>query len=177
MITTALRRRKNRLMFLVDVAVPRDIDPDAGKIDNVYLYNIDDLQGVVDENMESRLNEAREAESIIDEEVARFSEWFATLEVVPTIVDLKTKTEDIVRGEMKRSHSWMKNLDGEERENIEILVNSIVNKILHDPVVGLKRESRDGEADPYVSGKETVQAGIEGHKKGALRIITGASFC
>ncbi len=151
MITTALRRRKNRLMFLVDVAVPRDIDPDAGKIDNVYLYNIDDLQGVVDENMESRLNEAREAESIIDEEVARFSEWFATLEVVPTIVDLKTKTEDIVRGEMKRSHSWMKNLDGEERENIEILVNSIVNKILHDPVVGLKRESRDGEADPYVA--------------------------
>jgi len=89
-------------MFLVDVAVPRDIDPDAGKIDNVYLYNIDDLQGVVDENMESRLNEAREAESIIDEEVARFSEWFATLEVVPTIVDLKTKTEDIVRGEMKK---------------------------------------------------------------------------
>ncbi|MCD6485886.1 MAG: glutamyl-tRNA reductase [Syntrophobacterales bacterium] len=151
MVTMALRRRKNRLMFLIDVAVPRDIDPAAGKIDNVYLYNIDDLQRVVDENLENRLNEAEKAESIINEEVARFSEWFAALEVVPTIVDLKNKTEDIVKREMKRSHSWMKNLGGEERENIDILVNSIVNKILHDPVVGLKKESRDGEADSYVA--------------------------
>ncbi|MEA3487330.1 MAG: glutamyl-tRNA reductase, partial [Thermodesulfobacteriota bacterium] len=151
MITAALRRRKNRLMFLIDVAVPRDIDPAAGKIDNVYLYNIDDLQGVVDENMENRLTEAEKAESIIDEEVARFSGWFATLEVVPTIVDLKNKTENIVKGEMEKSHSWMKNLGGEERENIEMLVNSIVNKILHDPVVGLKKESRNGEADSYVA--------------------------
>ncbi len=151
MIATALRRRRNRLMFLIDVAVPRDIDPAAGEIDNVYLYNIDDLQGVVDENMQSRLNEARDAESIIDEEVARFSKWFATLEVVPTIVDLKNKIEEIVDGEMERSHSWMKDLDGEERENIEILVNSVVNKILHDPVVGLKKESLNGEADPYVA--------------------------
>ncbi|MBW2558369.1 MAG: glutamyl-tRNA reductase [Deltaproteobacteria bacterium] len=151
MVATALRRRRNRLMFLIDVAVPRDIDPAAGKIDNVYLYNIDDLQGVVDENMQSRLNEARDAEAIIDEEVARFSGWFATLEVVPTIVDLKNKIEEIVRGETERSHSWMKDLGGEERENIEILVNSIVNKILHDPVVGLKKESLNGEADPYVA--------------------------
>jgi len=151
MIEAALRRRKNRLMFLIDVAVPRDIDPAAGEIDNVYLYNIDDLQGVVDENMESRLNEARKAESIIDEEVTKFSGWFAALEVVPTIVDLKSKAEEILKREMGKSHSWMKNLGGEERENIEILVNSIVNKILHDPVVGLKKESRDGEADSYVA--------------------------
>jgi glutamyl-tRNA reductase len=66
-------------------------------------------------------------------------------------VDLKNKAEGILNGEMEKSHSWMKNLGGEDRENIEILVNSIVNKILHDPVVGLKKEGRDGEADPYVA--------------------------
>ncbi|MBN2539242.1 MAG: glutamyl-tRNA reductase [Deltaproteobacteria bacterium] len=151
MIEAALHRRKNRLMFLIDVAVPRDIDPAAGEIDNVYLYNIDDLQGVVDENMQGRLNEAKKAESIIDEEVANFFVWFDTLEVVPTIVDLKSKAGDIIREEMVRSHSWMKDLDGEERENIAILVNAVVNKILHDPVVGLKEESRNGGADSYVA--------------------------
>ncbi|MBA7565304.1 Glutamyl-tRNA reductase [subsurface metagenome] len=151
MIETALRRRKNRLLFLIDVAVPRDIDPAAGEIDNAYLYNIDDLQGVVDQNTQGRLKEAHRAQSIIDEEVAKFSGWYATLEVVPTIVDLKGKAEKIVKGEMKKAHSWMKNIDEEERENIEILLNSVVNKILHDPVVGLKRESRNGGADSYVA--------------------------
>ncbi|HOO91542.1 MAG TPA: glutamyl-tRNA reductase [Syntrophales bacterium] len=151
MMEAALCRRKNRLMFLIDLAVPRDIDPGAGDIDTVYLYNIDDLQGVVDDNIQSRLNEARKAEAIIDEEVADFSGWFATLEVVPTIVDLKNKAGDIIREEIVRSHSWMKNLDGEEKENIEILVNAVVNKILHDPVVRLKEESRNGGADSYVA--------------------------
>lgn len=150
-VEAALHRRKNRLLFLIDVAVPRDIDPAAEQIDNVYLYNVDDLQGVVDRNTQSRLREAHKAQAIIDEEVAKFSGWHATLDVVPTIVDLKGKAEQIVRGELGKSHSWMKNLGEAERENIEILVNSVVNKILHDPIVGLKRESRNGGADPYVA--------------------------
>jgi len=74
------------------------------------------------------LTRQKKAEAIIDEEVARFSGWFAALEVVPTIVELKNKTEGIVKGEMEKSHSWMKDLDGEQNENIKILVNSIVNK-------------------------------------------------
>ncbi|MBN2397537.1 MAG: glutamyl-tRNA reductase [Deltaproteobacteria bacterium] len=151
MAEAALHRRKNRLLFLIDVAVPRDIDPAAEQIDNVYLYNIDDLQGVVDRNTQTRLREAQKAQAIIDEEVAKFSGWHATLDVVPTIVDLKGKAEQIVRGELEKSHAWMKTLGEAERKNIEILVNSVVNKILHDPVVGLKRESRDGGADPYVA--------------------------
>ncbi|MDD5723712.1 MAG: glutamyl-tRNA reductase [Syntrophales bacterium] len=151
MVEAALHRRKNRLLFLIDVAVPRDIDPAAGDIDNAYLYNIDDLQGVVDQNTQGRLKEAHKAQSIIDEEVAKFSGWYATLDVVPTIVDLKGKAEEIVRGELEKSHSWMTNMGQDERGNIEILVNSVVNKILHDPVVGLKRESRNGGADPYVA--------------------------
>ncbi len=151
MVEAALHRRKNRLLFLIDVAVPRDIDPRAEQIDNVYLYNIDDLQGVVDRNTQGRLKEANRAQEIVDGEVSKFFEWYTTLDVVPTIVDLKGKADEIVRGELEKSHSWMKNLDEGERENIGILVNSVVNKILHDPVVGLKKESRNGGADPYVA--------------------------
>jgi glutamyl-tRNA reductase len=151
MIAAALRRRKNRLLFIIDIAVPRDVDPAVGKTDNVYLYNIDNLQSVVDDNMRNRINEAEKAEAIIDEEATEFSRWLKRLQVVPTIVDLRGKVESIIKGEMDRAGSWMKNLDDGERENVEVLVNSIINKILHDPVTGLKEESENGAANPYVA--------------------------
>ena len=151
MITTALRRRKNRLMFLIDIAVPRDIDPDTGKIDNAYLYNIDNLQDIVDENVKERMKQAEKAELIIREEVINYSRWLSSLEVVPTIVALRKKIDDIIEGEMTRANSWMKGLGEEERENVEILVSSIVKKILHDPIIGLKEEGENGGADPYVA--------------------------
>ncbi len=151
MIQTALRRRKNRLLFLIDIAVPRDIDPAVGGIDNVYLYNIDDLQAVVDDNIRGRLKEAEKAERIIDEEVGRFSEWFNTLEVVPTIVSLREKVEGIMRDELGKALAGMQHLGEEERKNIEILASSIVNKILHDPITGLKEESQNGSALPFVA--------------------------
>jgi glutamyl-tRNA reductase len=151
MISVALRRRKNRLLFIIDIAVPRDVDPVVGKIDNVYLYNIDNLQEVVDENMKNRMEEAEKAETIIEEEVDNFSKWFKSLEVVPTIVDLKDKVENIITGEMEKAGSWMKSLDDEERGNVETLIHSIINKILHDPVTGLKEESENGGANPYVA--------------------------
>jgi glutamyl-tRNA reductase len=151
MIETALRRRKNRLLFLIDIAVPRDIDPAAGDIDNVYLYNIDNLQDIVDSNMKSRLKEAEKAEAVIDEEVVKYLEWFNTLEVVPTIISLREKMEVIIKGELAKSGSWMENLTEEEQRNIEILANSIINKVLHDPITGLKEESRDNGAMPYIA--------------------------
>ncbi len=151
MIEKALRRRKNRLLFLIDIAVPRDIDPAIGDMDNVYLYNIDDLQAVVDENLKNRLEEAGKAERIIDEEVETFMKWHATLQVVPTIVELRSKIEDITRSELERSASWMKGLQEDDRNHIEALVQAVVNKILHDPVTGLKEISENGGADPYVA--------------------------
>jgi len=151
MIQAALRRRKNRLLFLIDIAVPRDVDPEAGRIDNVYLFNIDDLQGVVDDNLKNRLREAEKAEAIVGEEVRRFAEWYNTLEVVPTIVSLREKVEAIMRSEMEKSTSWLKALGEEERKNIEILTTQIINKILHDPVTGLKEESQSNGAMPYVA--------------------------
>jgi len=151
MITTSLRRRKNRLLFLIDIAVPRDIDPAVGEIDNVYLYNIDNLQDIVDGNLQIRKKEAEKAEAIIDEEVTNYREWYNTLEVVPTIVSLREKMEGIIRGELAKSGAWMENLTEEERKNIEGLANSIINKILHDPITGLKEESRENGALPYIA--------------------------
>ena len=91
MVADALRRRRNRLLFLIDIAVPRDIDPAAGEIENVYLYNVDNLQEVVDANRQVRMAEAQKAEGIIEEEVSAFEAWFNALEVVPTIVSLRDK--------------------------------------------------------------------------------------
>lgn len=150
MVAAALRRR-NRLLFLIDIAVPRDIDPAAGEIDNVYLYNIDHLQDVVDTNREGRRAEAMKAEAIVTAEVEVFERWFNALEVVPTIVALREKVEGIMKGELERSSAWLGKLDEEERNRVEILAASIVNKILHDPMTGLKEESREKDALPFVA--------------------------
>ena len=151
MVAAALRRRRNRLLFLIDIAVPRDIDPAAGEIDNVYLYNIDHLQDVVDANRETRHAEAAKAEGIVAEEVAVFEAWFNALAVVPTIVALRGKMEGIVRGELERSAHWLGGLSEEERSRIEGLAASVVNKILHDPITGLKEESIEKDELPYVA--------------------------
>jgi len=151
MIVKALHRHKNRLMFIIDIAVPRDVDPAVEEIDNVYLYNIDNLQEIVDENLRSRMEEAEKAETIISEEIINFTNWLNTLEVVPTIVSLKKKSEKVIEEEIEKSLSWTRNLTEEEREKIRILASSIVNKILHDPITSLKEESQNSGADPYVA--------------------------
>ncbi|MBN2284765.1 MAG: glutamyl-tRNA reductase [Deltaproteobacteria bacterium] len=156
MIESALRRRKNRLLFLMDIAVPRDIEPSVGRIDNVYLYNIDNLQEVVDRNMRGRLKEAEKAEAIIDEEVEGFSRWARSLEVVPTIVDLRGKVDGIIAGEMERAGPWIKGLHARDRENVDALVRAIINKVLHDPVTGLKEESENGGAHSYVAAMKRL---------------------
>jgi glutamyl-tRNA reductase len=136
-------QRKNRLLFLIDIAVPRDIDPATDSIDNVYLYNIDNLQDIVDENMNIRKKEALKAEAIVEEEIMRYTSWLKELEAVPTIVSLRTKAEEITQAEMQKVSNWMQKFDQEEQEKIKILVNSIVNKILHTPVSVLKEESSE----------------------------------
>ncbi len=151
MVAAALHRRKNRLLFLIDIAVPRDIDPAAGDIDNVFLYNIDNLQDIVDENVKSRRREAEKAEAIVNEEVLNYRHWRNTLGVIPTIVSLREKAEGIVRAELEKSGAWMQNLTAAERENIEILAGSIINKILHDPIVSLKEESQEYGAAAYAA--------------------------
>ncbi|MBN1662653.1 MAG: glutamyl-tRNA reductase [Deltaproteobacteria bacterium] len=151
MVAAALRRRKNRLLFLIDIAVPRDVEPQAGEIDNVYLYNIDNLQTIVDENLKTRKKAAEKAEAIIEEEVLKYEQWQSTLELVPTIVSLKEKLTAIVQGEMEKSNAWMQNLNEEDKKNVAIMVNAIINKIVHQPIAGLKEESLNGSAMPYAA--------------------------
>jgi glutamyl-tRNA reductase len=145
MISRSLKRRRNRLLFIIDIAVPRDVDPAVGSIDNVFLYNIDDLQGIVDNNMKGRMAEALKAEEIISEEIGNFFDWYQTLEVVPTIVSLKNKMETIMKTEIENT-SWVKRLNPEEQKNVEILASSILNKVLHEPISSLKDESRENGA-------------------------------
>ncbi|MDR2861860.1 MAG: glutamyl-tRNA reductase [Syntrophobacterales bacterium] len=151
MVASALFRRRNRLLFLIDIAVPRDIDPEAASLDNVYLYNIDDLQDIVDENRVMRQREAERAEDIITRELCAYMEWFNTLEAVPTIASLKDKTDLIIRHEWERSASWLQTLPDDDRHRIKALLAAVVNKILHDPFVGLKEKTADQNGKAYIA--------------------------
>ena len=151
MVAAALKRRKNRLLFIIDIAVPRDVDPRAGDLENVYLYNMDDLQEIADENMAIRKEEAARGEEIIAAETEEFLAWFDTLAVVPTIVSLREKAEAIIAGELERAEGWLRNLRPEDREEAALLAQAIVNKLLHDPMTSLKEETREGAARAYVA--------------------------
>lgn len=150
-VRSRMRERRNRPIFFIDIAVPRDVDPRINQIDNVYLYDIDDLQGIIDLNRDQRKKEAERAEHIVAEEALKFVTWLHTLDVVPTIVALKNKAEAIRLGELRRTFSQLPHLTDRDRESLELLTRSIVKKLLHDPIVFLKkkaeRESRQTFAD------------------------------
>jgi glutamyl-tRNA reductase len=137
-VRSAMRARGHRPLFLVDIAVPRDVDPDVQRIENVFLYNVDDLEAVCQSNLQERAREAKLAEVIVDEEVEKFRSWFATLEVVPTISALHSWAEVIRQAEIAKAMSRMHNLSDRDRNTINALTVAIVNKLLHPPTVGLK---------------------------------------
>jgi glutamyl-tRNA reductase len=145
-----MRARRNRPLFLIDIAVPRDIDPEVNRIDNVYLYNIDDLQGIVEMNRTERFKEATRAEHIIAAEALKFEGWLRTLEVVPTIVSLRRKAEEIRRAELRRTLGQLDSLPPEQIDALQVLTQSIVNKVLHDPILFLKRSSSRTQKDVYL---------------------------
>lgn len=145
-----MRARRNRPLFFIDIAVPRDIDPDVNRIDNVYLYNIDDLQGIVEVNRSERLKEAARAEHIISAEALRFDAWLRTLEVVPTIVSLREKAEQIRGAEVHKTLRQLDSLSGEEIEAVQVLTQSLIKKLLHDPILFLKRVSTRSHKDFYL---------------------------
>ena len=139
-VKNTMRRRKNRPLFFIDIAVPRDVEPQVNGIENVFVYDIDDLTGIVESNINKRKGEAVKAERMVDEEVIKFSEWFKTLDVVPTIVALKDKCENIRQIELTKTLSSLGDLTPEQRKGVENLTISIAKKILNDPIVFLKRK-------------------------------------
>jgi glutamyl-tRNA reductase len=149
-VEEVIRRRRYKPMFLIDIAVPRDIDPRVNNIENVYLYDVDDLQGVVQANLKERQKEAKKAEGIIEQEIEVFFRWLGSLEVVPTIVALRKRLEDIRRAELDKTLSSLKTLGDKEKKSIEALTTAIVNKILHPPMTLLKKSQSDPAGDNYV---------------------------
>lgn len=138
-IAEVLRERNRRPMFLIDLAVPRNFEPSINELENVYLYDLDDLEGVISENRSEREREAARAEGIVEEEVEAFWRWFQTLDVVPTIVKLREKVDDIRRKELERALGSLSDLGPEGRRTVEAMAEAIVNKILHSPLSRLKR--------------------------------------
>lgn len=141
--------RRHRPIFLIDIANPRDIDPGCNEVDNVYLYNIDDLQSVVSANLKERQREAERAEAIIEREVGVFQTWLRGLEVVPTIVSLRDRVEEIRAAELQKAMSRMGDLTPEQRETIASMTTAMINKILHQPMSELRRRAVHQDGHVY----------------------------
>lgn len=151
-----LKRRKNRPMFLIDIAVPRDIDPKVNDLSNTYLYDVDDLQGVVQANLKERQKEAGKAEAIIEQEIGQFHQWLGNLEVKPTVIALRRKLEEIRQQELEKTFGNLKDLTSKQRKSIEAMAGAIINKILHKPTAILKNSQTDMGGEDYVEAVRTL---------------------
>jgi glutamyl-tRNA reductase len=140
-VEAVLRERMQKAMFFIDIGDRRNFDPLIHQLDNVYLYNIDDLEGVARENLKGRTEEIKKAEAIVDEEVVAFLHWLDALDQVPTIVALRSRLEEIRQREVERSlNAGLKGLTEEERAAVSDMTAAIINKILHDPITRLKQQ-------------------------------------
>ncbi|MBI4524985.1 MAG: glutamyl-tRNA reductase [Deltaproteobacteria bacterium] len=150
-VIEALKERRQRPMFLIDLGVPRNFDARINEIDNVYVYNIDDLKGVADENLRERSSEAQKAEEIVTEEVTAFLRWLESLDQVPVIAALRRKLEEIRQAELEKSlGTSLKGLSEKERQAIEDMTTAMINKILHSPISCLKRGPAEKDGMMYV---------------------------
>ncbi len=155
-VEEVIKQRKRKPMFLIDIAVPRDIDPKVNDIDNAYLYDVDDLQGVVAANLKERHKEAKKAEGIIDQEIDQFYQWLTSLDIVPTIVALRKKFETIRQAELEKTFSNLKDLGKKERKAIEAMSAAIINKALHQPISALKESQNNPAGDTYLEALRTL---------------------
>lgn len=144
-----MEKRNDRKIFIIDIAVPRDVDPKVSEVEGVNLYDIDELQNVVDQNLEHRKKEAAKAEKIINDEISEFWKWLNTQFVVPTVAALKQRGEEIRQKEMTRAFNRLGNITDREKKIISSMANSIVNQILHDPVMQLKHYASTQQGHLY----------------------------
>ena len=138
-----MKERKQRPVFIIDISVPRNIDPHINKIDNVYLYDVDDLQEVVDGNILERKKEAEKAEKIIDEEVDKFTKWMSSLDSVPAIIALRQKAEEIKKEEIEKFRNKFPDVDEATMRAVEHTATAIMNKLIHPPTAALKDDTED----------------------------------
>ncbi len=153
LVRQVLRQRKYRPIFLIDMSVPRNFDPALNQLDNVYLYDIDDLSVVATENRQERGREADRAEEIIDAEVDAYLRWLAELDAVPTIVAIRDKFDAIRRAELERTLATLPGLNDESRAALDSMTSAIINKILHAPITHLKEQGRERESIYLVAAR------------------------
>lgn len=149
-VQRAVRERRNRPMFLIDVSVPRNIDPAVRDVDNAFLFDIDDLEMHVEQNREERRQEAAKAEGIVEEEIDVMLKWLQSLEVTPTIVALRSRAEEIKQSELQKAFGRLGSLSPQDKLMIEGLASSIVNKLLHGSLVTLKSSAQTANGSMFV---------------------------
>ncbi len=166
-----IRRRRHKPMFFIDIAVPRDIDPKVNGIENVFLYTVDHLNGVVESNLEQRKVEAAKAEAIVEQEIGQFFKWLSSLEVTPTIVALRNRFEEVRKAELDKTLSTWKELPPDGQKRLEALTAAIVNKLLHPPTSLLKQTGQGNRTDLYVDALRSLY-GLEtaGQDHGMLEL-------
>jgi glutamyl-tRNA reductase len=148
-VSRALPERKGRPLFLIDIAVPRDLDPAIHELDGCYLYDIDDLESVVEESLAGRRREAGRAEEIVLDEAERFRAWQASRDVVPAIASLRALAEEIRESELERARSRLERLNEAERRAVEGVTARIVDKLLHGPTVRMKEAAAGADGAVY----------------------------
>jgi glutamyl-tRNA reductase len=148
-VEEAMRPRRGRPLFVIDIAVPRDVEPEVGALDQVFLYNIDDLQAIVNENLARRSSEVQRAESIVREEVDRFRAWMQSRDIVPTIVALRQQFETIRRAELQRLEPKLAALPPDARARVDEVTHLIVEKLLLTPTEQLKGADDEATALAY----------------------------
>jgi len=149
-VARALHGRRGRPLFFIDIAVPRNVEHAVNDLDNVFVYDVDDLRSVVEANLRERQREAQRAESLVEREVEKFADRLRSLEVVPTIVSLREKLEEIRRAELTRALARLPGADDATRQALEALSQGIVNKVLHAPTVKLRDSSKAGHGHRWV---------------------------
>jgi glutamyl-tRNA reductase len=153
-VQRALAARRGKQLLLVDLAVPRDLDPAIRELDGCYLYDIDDLEQIVAETLSGRRREAERAEAIVAAEAEKFHEWHASLDVVPAIASLRAKAEQIREAELRKAEGLLGRLDESQRRAVEAVTAQIVNKLLHLPTVRMKQAAAAADGVLYA---ETVR--------------------
>ena len=146
-----IRERKYRPMFLIDLGVPRNFDERLNQLENLYLYDIDDLDAVAQKSRGEREREAEKAEAIVEDEIASFQKWLGELEIVPTIKDIRVSIERLRDIELARHRSWLQGLEPGERERIEQLTRGLINKLLHRVLSGLRQNGSNSPDAIYTA--------------------------
>jgi glutamyl-tRNA reductase len=182
-VESEMQRRKSKPLFMIDIAVPRDLDPEIAGVPNVFLYDIDDLEGIVESNLDLRRKEAAKIELMIEEELGQFQTWYKTLGVVPLIRALQDKAAGIHEETMESLEKKLPDLSDRELKVIRKLTKSIVNQMMHDPILRIKEMAGEKQADDAMDMfvklfalEEPLQQASQAERNAALEAASSAKL-